>query len=225
MESTKSLPETYQHYIDLRPGDYRKGHLLVMFIALPLAVGVYVLFIELARIIRPGVVQQPNWNPNFSIPVLLSILFIFILTAIIHESIHGTLIWFYTGEVPKLGIHFPGIGVEAPDWHIPRGQMLVIELAPLFLITILGAVLLFFVPPQYIGMVAIGSTINAAGSYMDLAVFLYTFLLPKNSYIKPAEGYASIYLKGFDELIWKTRLLKTLQQRLLPKMLSSVKKP
>ena len=60
---------------------------------------------------------------------------------------------------------------------------------PLFLVTLLGAILLFFVPPHYIGMVAIGSTINVAGSYMDLAVFLYTFLLPKISYIQPAEGF------------------------------------
>ena len=219
MESTKSLPDNYKHHIDIRPGDYRKGHLLVLLVTLPLAVGIYVLFINLAGINRPEIVQSVSWNPNFSIPVLLSIFFIFVLVAIIHESIHGTLIWIYTSEVPKLGIQFPGIGVEAPDWYIPREQMMFIELAPLFFITIIGAVLLFLVPPRYIGMVAIGSTINVVGSYMDLAVFLYTYLLPEDSYIKPAEGYASIYLDKFEESNWKSRLLKSLEQKLLPKFL------
>ena len=97
--------------------------------------------------------------------------------------------------------------------------MMFIELAPIFFITIIGAILLFFVPPRYIGMVAIGSTINVAGSYMDLAVFLYTFLLPENSYIRPAEGYASIYIEKFGESNWKNRLQKLLEQRLLPKLL------
>ena len=219
MESTKSLPESYDHHLDLRPGDYRRGHLLVLLIAIPLTVGIYALFIALARISRPEIVQTLRWNPNFSIPVLLSTLCIFVIVAIIHESIHGILIWIYTGEVPKLGIHFPGIGVEAPNWYIPREKMLLIELAPLFLITILGAILLFFVPPRYIGMVAIGSTINVAGSYMDMSVFLYTFLLPKDSYIRPAEGFASIYIHKCDESNWKIRLLKSLEQRLLPKLL------
>ena len=219
MESTKSLPDTYNHHLDLRPGDYRIGHLLVLLIAIPLAVGIYVLFIALARITRPEIVQSPSWNPNFSIPVLLSIFFIFVLVAIIHESIHGILIWIYTTEIPKLGIQFPGIGVEAPDWYIPRKQMMFIELAPLFLITIIGAALLFFVPQRYIGMVAIGSTLNVVGSYMDLAVFLYTYLLPEDSYIKPAEGYASIYLDKFEESDWKSRILKSLEQKLLPNFL------
>lgn len=219
MESTKSLPETYKHHLDIRPGDYRRGHLLVLLITLPLAVGIYVLFIALARINRPGIVQLPSWNPNFSIPVLLSIFLVFVLVAVVHEGIHGILIWIYTKEIPKLGMHFPGIGVEAPDWHIPRNQMLLVELTPLFSISIIGAILLFFIPSRYIGMVAIGSTINVVGSYMDLAVFLYTYLLPNNSYIKPAEGYASIYIDELDESNWKSRILKSLEQRLLPKLL------
>ncbi|MBI9045241.1 MAG: DUF3267 domain-containing protein [Anaerolineaceae bacterium] len=218
MKSTGSLPETYSHHLDLRPGDYRIGHLLVLLIALPLAFGIYVLFISIARITRPEIVQLPGWNPNFSIPVLISIFLIFVLIAIIHESIHGILIWIHTNEIPKLGFQFPGIGVEAPEWYIPRGQMMFIELAPLLIITIIGVVLLFLVPSRYIGIVAIGATINVAGSYMDLAVFLYTFLLPEKSYIRAAEGYASIYVEKLDESNWKSHLLKFLEQRLLPKL-------
>jgi hypothetical protein len=219
MEPTKSLPDNYKHHLDISPGDYRKGHLLVLLITLPLAVGIYVLFIALARINRSEIIQTPSWNPNFSSPVLLSLFFIFILVAIIHESIHGALIWIHTSEIPGLNIQFPGIGVVAPDWFIPREQMMLIELAPLLLITIIGAALLCLVPQRYIGMVAIGSTINVVGSYMDLAVFLYTYLLPEDSYIKPAKGYASIFFDKFDSSNWKSRLLKSLEQKILPKFL------
>ena len=219
MKPTKSLPDTFKHHLDLRPGDYRKGHLLFLLVTLPLSVGIYVLFTELAKIIRPDVVQSPTWNPNFSISVLLSIVLIFIIVAIVHESIHGMLIWIYTGELPKLGIQFPGKGVEAPDWFIPRENMFLIELAPLIFVTVICALLLFVIPPKFVGMVAIGSTINAAGSYMDLAVFLYTYLLPDKSYIKPAEGYASIFIKEFDESTWKSRLLMALEQKILPILL------
>jgi hypothetical protein len=54
---------------------------------------------------------------------------------------------------------------------------------------------------------------------MDLAVFLYTYLLPENSYIKPAKGYASVYVENYGEPNWKSRLLKMLERRLLPKLL------
>jgi hypothetical protein len=219
MESTKSLPDTFKHHLDIRPGDFRRGHLLIFLIMVPLAVGIYVLLIALARMHRPEIVQLPSWNPSFNIPVLLSIFFVFLLVGIVHESIHGVLILIYTNEIPKLGVHFPGIGVEAPDWHIPRKQMLLIELGPLFSISIIGAILLLIVPSRYVGLVAIGSTINVVGSYMDLAVFLYTYLLPDNSYIRPAEGYASIYIDEPVESNWKSRLLTSLEQRLLPKLL------
>ena len=57
MESTKSLPDAYIHHIDIRGGEYRKGHLLAFLISLPLAVGIYILFITLARLSRPEMIH------------------------------------------------------------------------------------------------------------------------------------------------------------------------
>ena len=47
MESTKSLPESYDHYLNTRPGDYRKAHLCALLNAIPLKVGIYFLSVLL----------------------------------------------------------------------------------------------------------------------------------------------------------------------------------
>jgi hypothetical protein len=220
MKPTKTLPADHHHHLDIRPGDYRKGHLLVLLISLPMAIGFYFAFTALARINRPALVQNPGWNPKFNVSVLLSVALVFGVIAIIHECIHGALIWIHTREIPKLRIQFPGVGIAAPDWYFPRSQMLLIELAPLFIITMIGALSLPFIPPEYVGIAAIGLTINAVGSYMDVVVFLYTYLLPVSSYIRLANSFASVYIIKLDESTWKSRLLDLLEQELMPKFLS-----
>ena len=216
MKQLKSLPDGFQHYVDIRPEEYRKGHLAALIISLPLALGFYFVFIGLARINRADVVQSLSWNPNFNIFGLIQIILVFLLFSIVHELIHGAFIWIYTGETPKTVIQFPGIGIYTPEWYFPRIQMMLIELAPLFLITIFGAPLLPFIPPRFVGLFAIGLTYNVIGSYMDIAVFIYTFLLPDDSLIKLEKSHASIFVGKVDGSTWKSLLLEKLEHKIMP---------
>jgi hypothetical protein len=197
--------------------------LLALVIALPFSVGVYSFFNKLAFLLRSDYSQSPIWNPKFNLGIFIGLLFVTIAVIAAHESIHGLLLWHFTGERPNIGIQFPGIGVEAPNWYIPRNKLIIIGLAPLILLTTVGAALLFTVSPQSIGAVAIGLTINIAGSYLDIAVAMYSFLLPKSSFINPAHGYAAIFIKeskGFHDQTtnWKSRLRNVIEKEVLPRL-------
>jgi hypothetical protein len=223
MKSTKTLPNSYEHYRDLRPGDYWKGNLLALIVALPFSLGVYSFFNKLAYFLRVDYVQSPTWNPNFDLSILVGLLLVTIAVIVVHESIHGLLLWRFTGERPSFGIQFPGIGVEAPDWYIPCNQLIVIGLAPLIILTTIGIVLLLTVSPQLIGTVAIGLTINLAGSYMDIAVAMYAYLLPKSALINPAHGYAAIFISEREGLLaqatnWRSRLRNVIEEAILPRL-------
>jgi hypothetical protein len=223
MKPTKTLPNSYVHYSNLRPGKYRKGHLLALLIALPLTVGVYSLFNKLAYLFRVDYSQSPTWNPKFNLGVIIGLLFVTITVIAAHECTHGLLLWLFTHERPNLGVQFPGVGVEAPDWYIPRNMLMIVGLAPLILLTLLGLVLLFAVSPDLVKTVAIGLTINIAGSYMDIAVVIYAYLLPISSFINPARGYAAIFIKETEGLHdevpkWKSRLRNIIEQEVLPRL-------
>jgi len=223
MKPTKVLPNSYMHYRNLRPGDYRKGNLLALIIALPFSLGVYSFFNKLAFFLRSDYSHSPTWNPKFDLGILIGLLFVTIVVIAAHESIHGLFLWGFTGERPSIGIQFPGVGVEAPDWYIPRDNLIIIGLAPLILLTTIGMVLLFSVSPQLIGTVAIGLTINIAGSYLDIGAAIYSYLLPKSSYINPAHGYTAIFIKEREGLHgqtinWKNRLRNVIEKEILPRL-------
>lgn len=223
MKPQKTLPSSYVHHKDLRPGKYRKGHLLIMIIAIPITLGVYSFFNKVAFLVRLGHLQSPMWNPKLNLGILIGLLLVAVTVIAAHECTHGLLLWLFTRERPNLGIQFPGVGVEAPDWYLPRNLLMMIGIAPLILLTLIGLVLLFTVSPNIIGTVAIGITINIVGAYMDIAVVMYAYLLPKSAYIRPARGYASIYIKeadGSQDKVseWKSRLRSKIEQEVLPKL-------
>jgi hypothetical protein len=223
VKSTKTLPNSYVHYRDLRPGDYRKGNLLAFIIALPFSLGIYSFYNRLAFFLRADYLQSPTWNPKFDLSILIGLLLVTIAVIAAHESIHGLLLWRFTSERPSIGIQFPGVGVEAPDWYIPRNDLIVIGLAPFIILTTIGMVLLFIVSPQLIRTVVIGLTINIAGSYMDIAVVMYAYLLPKSSLINPAHGYAAIFVKEREgspdqATNWRSRLRNVIEEEILPRL-------
>jgi hypothetical protein len=223
MKPTKTLPSPYIHYIDLCPGKYRKGHLLVLLIAIPITLGIYSFLNKVAFLVRLDHLQSPTWNPKMNLEILIGLLLVTLAVIAAHEGVHGLLLWLFTRERPNLGIQFPGVGVEAPEWYIPRNQLMIVGIAPLILLTLIGAVLLFTVPSNMIGTVAIGMTINMAGSYMDIAVVMYAYLLPISAYIRPDRGYASIFFKrveGLQDTVpeWKCRLRRRIEQEILPKL-------
>lgn len=224
MKPTKVLPNSYIHYRNLRPGDYKKENLLALIVALPFSVGVYLFFNKLAFILRSDYSQTPTWNPKFNLGILIGLFFVAIAVIVAHESIHGLLLWSFTGERPNISIQFPGIGVESSDWYITPNYLIIVGLAPLLLLTTIGMALLFIVSPQSIGTVAIGLTINIVGSYLDIVVAMYSYLLPKSSFINPAHGYAAIFIKEREGMYnqtkdWKCRLRNVIEKEVLPRLI------
>ncbi len=223
MKLTRSLPNSYVHYIDVRPNKYRKAHTIALIIALPITLGVFLFFIELAYLLRVDYSKSSSLNPASKLWVIIGLLVVPIIVIAVHECMHGLLIWIFTHEFPNLHIQILGVSVEAPDWYIPRNKLILIGLAPLILLTLIGISLLFVVPPEIIGTVAIGLTINIVGSYVDIAVAMYANLLPKSSLINLSHGQISIFnmeTKDLHDKVpkWKRRLRHVIEQEILPRL-------
>jgi len=225
MRPTKTLPASYVHYGNLEPTKYRKAHLLALLLAIPLTLGIYTLLNKLADMLR--VDNNPftrTWNPSFDPRSIVGLLLVVVAVIAVHEFVHGLLLWLFIREPPSISVGFPGVGIETPEWYLPRNTLLTVGLAPLILLTFLGLVLLLTVPRNLIGTISIAITTNIVASYQDLAVAIYTFLLPESAFINPAHKHAAIYVKGTQAVEiceekpnWKEQLWVFLEKTLFPK--------
>jgi hypothetical protein len=221
MKPVKVLPPSYIHYRDLKPPEYKKAHFLFFILALPLTWGVYTLLNRIADLLRPDYAYSPGLNPSFKPGIIAGLLLVAIVVIVAHELIHALLLWLFIRDRVEVSIHFPGIGIETPDWYIPRNKLLVVSLAPLIGLTLIGIAFLFIVPRSFIGTVVLAITINIVGAYLDVAVAAYTFLLPPSAYICPDHGYAAIFIREASQANasnWRTRLRVFLEREILPRL-------
>ena len=150
--------------------------------------------LKLALLIRPSSMQillpqngemtLPSNGLVFIIPLvwITGIVFSAPITIILHELIHGLFFWIFTTEMPRFGYRGLLFYTAPPDGlYFSRNPYLVITLAPFGLITILGLLLLLFVPINLLAALISIIALNASGSIGDVAVALW--LLPKPSTI------------------------------------------
>jgi hypothetical protein len=69
-----------------------------------------------------------------------------LITAIIHELIHGLFFYIFTGDRPKIGFKSIYAYAGAPDWYIHKNKFFIISLSPLVIITILAIIILSVIP-------------------------------------------------------------------------------
>jgi hypothetical protein len=85
-----------------------------------------------------------------------------------HELVHGFFFWIYSHSRPRFGFRDGYAYAAAPGWFFPRGQYLVIALAPLVLLSIVGMTLVAIVPAGAIVAILFGLVANAAGAVGDM---------------------------------------------------------
>jgi Putative zincin peptidase len=92
----------------------------------------------------------------------------FVAYIVLHELVHGAFFWIYSRNRPKFGFRKGYAYAAAPGWFFPRGQYLVIALAPFVLLSILGMALVAMVPVGAIVAILFGMVANAAGAVGDM---------------------------------------------------------
>lgn len=112
---------------------------------------------------RTSTTQLPS---NWITPVLY--IAVYLATIIAHELIHGLCFRLFGGR-PRYGAgiqyFLPYLYATAPDHAFPLGQMIIIVLAPLLVLSSLALVVALLVPAWvgYLAVVFIGNTVGAIG--------------------------------------------------------------
>jgi hypothetical protein len=102
--------------------------------------------------------------------ILLLLIAVMALAIVLHELAHGLFFWLFARHRPEFGIG-PGYAFAAmPDWFYPRGQYLVIALAPLVLLTLVGLTASIFAPQPWLNWLLIGMLINCGGAIGDMYI-------------------------------------------------------
>lgn len=179
---TTQLPEGYVEKGCLDLAKNMTAMLLMNLLGLVLAIGCGWGFLAFLVNARPALFRR-----DFSISVdsgvqflaiLAMLAFVTVAVIVLHEGVHGFFFHLFTGHRPKFGIG-PGYAyAAAPGWYIPRNQYLVVALAPFLLLSLLGLILLTWLPPAGIPGLLLFLVLNDGGAAGDLAVAAWLLTQP-----------------------------------------------
>ena len=128
--------------------------------------------------------------------VLLPLAALAALTAIVvlaHEALHGLGFWAFTGQRPVFGLRGLYAFAGAPTWYIPRGQYLLVGLAPLVVITVAGLGLLLVIPSPAVMAVVFVVAFNAAGAVGDLAAVAWLLAQPPATLVRDTGDAITVF--------------------------------
>jgi hypothetical protein len=194
MKPTKVLPDDYLlcYTLDSSQHKIAQGILFV------LGAGAFLLCLQIIRIEFPGLkeILRIGKAPHDLIEFFITIVTFILL----HENIHGLVLWFFTKEWPAFGINTIGVYVNASEWYLPRNPMIIMSLSPLCLLSIIGILIFSIAPGGLLRMTLWATLLNAAGSVNDLAVATWIFFQPGTVMIKNSGRALSIYKKRNDQV-------------------------
>jgi hypothetical protein len=195
MQATRQLPDHYQEQASLDVSRDTRTILLLNLVGLLLFVPFGWLFWRLFGIIRPDVnalsVEIGGLGSLFLFVGLLLLVVVGVI--FLHELVHGIFLWWFTGSRPHFGVGAGYAYAAAPDWYLPRGQHIVVALAPLLLISAGGLFLLTLLPPDFFLHLFVGLLINAAGAVGDLAMVGWLLLKPAHALVRDTGPAITIY--------------------------------
>ncbi len=168
MKPVKTLETNYLFVGQLDAGD-RRTALRLNLVGLALIFLFGWLFLLITTALRPEA-SSANLFSLLDQASLLGLIASLIAVLILHELVHGLLFWLFTHERPRFGFHLTVAYAAAPDWYFPRNQFMIINLAPLVLITAAGLILLPILAYEVVPLLFVALTFNAAGSVGDFLV-------------------------------------------------------
>ena len=118
--------------------------------------------------LRPGLLMTISAGIHVTLMGLLFLIIGLGVSILLHELIHGAFFWMYSLSRPKFGLRGGYAYAAAPGWFYPRGQYLVIALAPFVLLSILGMVIVAFAPVGALAAILVGMVANVAGAVGDI---------------------------------------------------------
>lgn len=112
----------------------------------------------------------------------------------LHEVLHGVLIAHY-GHKPRYGIKLFVLFATSDGALFRRNEFIHIALAPLVIITLIGGILLLFLPIKLAYWVALAITLNAAGSIGDLWMTIIALRYDESALVRDEEDSMRIFIR------------------------------
>jgi len=131
---------------------------------------------------------RPDWLQLFSRRIAIRVWDVFLVALIfvvfigLHELIHGAFFWIFSHSRPRFGIGGGYAFAAAPGWFFPRGQYLIVALAPLVILSLLGMALVAIVPVTGVTGILLGMVTNASGAVGDMWI-VYRLLREGNNIV------------------------------------------
>jgi len=198
MPATQQLPEGYHSIGTL---DITKNLRLLVYLniaGLLLLVGFYYVFIRAVLWMRPEAARQGLAGGIQGLSgvliIILAVIGIYAAVIVLHEATHGIFMFWFTHTRPVFAFRGYYAYAAAPGWYFPRGQYMLVSLAPLVLLSLLGLAVLAFVPAAWFLTVISFIAFNGSGAVGDLAVFFWLLRQPSTCLAYDVGEAVTIYL-------------------------------
>ena len=185
--STRTLPDGYQEYaaFDRKGNPLNRRISYVMHFA---AVVFFVpLFAALTAAVRPGRELDPVdlWAarlPGFGFPGTLALLLVVSAAVLyLHPVIHAAVLRLVGHATPVFATSKAVLSVLVPGWYLSKPVMIIVAVAPFFLISIVGTVLLSVVPSAAIAWVYVPLVANAVVTARDVMTLSWVLVTPRKA--------------------------------------------
>ncbi|MEO1663618.1 MAG: DUF3267 domain-containing protein [Chloroflexota bacterium] len=179
MRAVKELPLRYTATSKFELRKDRKLAVLVNVLGFALIISFNLIFLTYFGVVH---IDKTITFPSF-ITICVTFIIGSILMVITHEIIHGMFFYAYTQTMPRFGLSLLYASAAAPDWYIPRGQYLAISMAPFFVMTAAGLLLIQFLSGYWGLMLTIFTAINAGSSAGDIWVTRWVLQHSPQAYV------------------------------------------
>jgi hypothetical protein len=135
------------------------------------------------------------WPGEPPLPNILLLVLVYFLMMLIHEGLHGLLIA-WAGQRPRFGIKWMlGVVYATTDGgYFQRNMFIAIALAPLVGMTLLGLVVMWFIPDGWGYWVGWMVVLNAAGAIGDIWMSVVVLRYPPATLIKDEADSIRVYV-------------------------------
>jgi hypothetical protein len=136
-----------------------------------------------------------SWPTNISgIPTWLALIALILVMIPLHEGAHGLAI-LWVGHKPRFGAKLSKMVVYATTdaGLFRRDEFLIVALAPLVGISLLGMILVFFVPDWVAYYISLAVILNAGSSIGDLWMVAVVLRHPPEAIVRDEEDGIRLY--------------------------------
>jgi hypothetical protein len=204
MQAVKILPPNYEQRGSLDFVENKASMIVVYVIGLVL-MGLFVgLAVWFMGLVFPGVdVILALWSVAGGVTglggrilVIVVVLAVTLGAGVVHELVHGLFFWIFTRERPAFGVKSLYFYAGAPGWYLTRTQHVVVGLSPLVVVTVVGLLAAWFVPPAVAAWLLMAIVANAGGAAGDLMAAVWLLRQPRETLIQDTGLVLTIYQPG-----------------------------